>query len=133
MACRPLQDAQFPSLRLTAGAFLYLEGEEFRTSACLEGAMNTTPTYRLESRARSPRVVSTPMEWRARGSRLRPGYGSPTEANLEAFVQKMNASMDPGGVNAHLGCAHHIVSAKIVRQSDGKVMATYEAPAFQVI
>lgn len=95
--------------------------------------MSTTPTYRIESKARSPRVVSTPMEWRSRGSRLRPGYGRPTEANLEAFVQKMNSSMDPGGANAHLGSAHHIVSAQIVRQTDGKVMATYRAPSFQEV
>lgn len=93
----------------------------------------TTPAYRIESQARSPRVVSTPMEWRSRSTRLRTGYGAPTDANLERFVQKMNATMDPGGCNAHLGPNHHIVSARVVRQSDGKVMATYQAPAFQVV
>lgn len=79
------------------------------------------------------------MEWRVRGRRGTTGYGKPTEENLQKFLDTMNASMEPGGCNAHLredDPMFAYVAGRIVRQRDGKVMAEVglmKQPAFEVV
>jgi len=74
----------------------------------------------------------TPMEWRTRARYGIPGYGAPTDANLERYVRRFEADTQPGGANAHLGPT--IISrARIVDQRTGQTVARYEAPRFQVI
>lgn len=79
------------------------------------------------------------MEWRVRGRRGLSGYGKPTEENLQRFLDTMNASMEKGGVNAHLREGDPMfkyVAGRIVRQSDGKVMAEVglmKQPMFEVV
>jgi hypothetical protein len=45
-------------------------------------------------------------------------------------VQATEDSTTPGGVNAHLGVTR-IIAARVVRQRDGKTLATYDAPMFR--
>lgn len=79
------------------------------------------------------------MEWRVRGRRGLTGYGTPTEENLQRFLDTLNASMDEGGCNAHLrddDPMFKYVAARIVRQRDGKVMAEVglmQQPMFEVV
>ena len=86
-----------------------------------------TPAYRVECTATGYGL--TPMAWHVapRGQMVGAGYGKPTTANLEKFVADLNASFQPGGVNPLPGC--RVVTARIVRQSDGQVMARYPTPA----
>ncbi len=85
------------------------------------------PKYVVEVVVYARNVYSTPMIWRKE-------YGRPNEKNLLKFVQESNESVKPGGVNAHLGVNHAIMKAKIrYNRSGGEVIATYNAPMFQVI
>ena len=74
--------------------------------------------------------VQTPSEWRARKRAaavpggFMPAHGTPNAKNLAAYVAKFEASTAPGGVNAHLGVTK-VLSAKIVRQADHEILATY--------
>lgn len=68
----------------------------------------------------------TPGEWRVRARRSVPGMGTPNAVNLKAHVAFVEASTQPGGVNAHLG-ATKILSAKIVDQWSGETVATFQA------
>ena len=103
-------------------------------------ARSTTPAYRIETRTTGCRnYAESPMEWRSRSGRGLTGYGVPNNANLETFVEKMNTSFAPGGANAHLrenDPDYSIVAAQIVRQRDGKVMASVgemTQPLFEAI
>lgn len=89
-----------------------------------------TPAYRVET---NDRCVHGSMEWRCRRRGQVPGYGNPTEANLAKWVEKFNASLKPGGVNEHVGDRARVFKAQIVDQFSGTVVATYEAPMFQVV
>lgn len=89
-----------------------------------------TPTYRVEYSSvvditRGQRVGMTPCAWR------RPD-GRPTAANLERHVRGFEESTLPGGVNAHCGITR-VGSARLVRQADGEVMATYAPPMFEAV
>jgi hypothetical protein len=77
-----------------------------------------TPTYRVELTLASGCWRATPEAWRRH-------YGRPTVANLARFVAAHNASMAPGGANAHLSAEHAIIGATIVRQSTGQRVAEY--------
>lgn len=79
----------------------------------------TTPPYRLEFTA-VDRGAWTPGAWRSESN------GRPTAANLAAYVRETERSTMAGGCNAHLG-ATRILAARIVRQSTGDVVATYDA------
>lgn len=81
-----------------------------------------TPTYRVAIRTTQGHY--TPMEWQVRGRYGMRGYGAPTAANLAAFVHQLEASHEPGGVNAHVGPTM-ILQATIVRQANNLVMAQY--------
>ena len=89
---------------------------------------SVTPTYRVEIES-TPDCHMTAAIWRKE-------YGRPTEANIKVYVEKFNESLKPGGCNEHIGKAHpesRMLGATIVRQADGKVMASYRVPMFQVI
>lgn len=79
------------------------------------------------------------FEWRVRSARGLTGYGAPNNANLQTFLDKMNESMEPGGCNEHLRKSDPMfryVAGRIVRQSDGQVMAEVgemKQPAFEVV
>lgn len=66
------------------------------------------------------------------------GYREPpTIEALEAWRVAMNKSFAAGGSNAHLSAAYHMIPhinwARVVRQSDGKVMAETVMPTFEVL
>jgi hypothetical protein len=84
-----------------------------------------TPKYRVEVRTNNPAVGLTPFAWQ----------GRPTQAKLEAWRQQYNASFQLGGVNAHVSTevVLHIVSAKIVHQATGRVVAETTMPMFEVV
>jgi hypothetical protein len=64
----------------------------------------------------------------------RPSYGKPTSANLGTYRDAFNASLLPGGVNAHLGTGSWLLcNLEIYNQRTGKVEATYVAPMFETI
>ena len=59
-------------------------------------------------------------------------YGRPSSASLARVITDFEASTRSGGVNAHLG-EMQVTAARVVRQRDGAVLATYEKPTFQVM
>jgi hypothetical protein len=90
-----------------------------------------TPTYRVElggvvDITIARRVSVTPQGWDVKR------YGSPTEARLDAFVADFEEATLPGGVNEHCGILR-VGSAKIVRQSDDRVIVEWTCPMFRVV
>ena len=88
------------------------------------------PKYRVEM------TGVTPAAWRVKGYGQVPGYGKPTDANLEKFVHGYAKSLEIGGVNEHvskaLGHVPYPTSARIVDQDTGAVVASWKAGMFQV-
>ena len=87
----------------------------------------TTPTYRLEISI--PKARMTPMAWKSKE------YGKPNAANLEKYIMAFAKSLKPGGANSHITKAYGFqppVAARVVHQSTGNVIATWNAPAFMV-
>jgi hypothetical protein len=60
----------------------------------------------------------TPMAWPTKHA------GRPSDEALRAYVEGFEASTREGGVNAHLG-EEFVLDARVVRQSNGEVVATY--------
>ena len=58
------------------------------------------------------------MEWRTKD------FGCATQDNLAKWMATFNESLEPGGVNEHLGQGRRINHAKIVRQAGGEVLAS---------
>jgi len=89
-----------------------------------------TPPYRLEM----PNV--TAMTWRVKTQFGIPGYGKPNFDNLVKFIRGYSRSLEKGGSNEHisnsLGYVPYPQWARIVRQSDGHVMAEWKAGLFQI-
>ena len=92
-----------------------------------------TPTYRVEvveRRTASSNPAVTRMAWDCRSK------GRPTDANLERYVLAYADSLKSGGVNVHLSESLGFMpiphSARIVRQSTGQVVASWQAAMFQV-
>lgn len=85
---------------------------------------STTPTFRCEMKISSGHC--TPMGWDTKHA------GRPSDATLKAHVEHFEASTKPGGVNDHIG-ATVVWSAKIIRQSTGETVATYQGPMFAVV
>lgn len=60
--------------------------------------------------------------------------GKPTTDNLSDWRDRFNASLKPGGANAHLGPQYHIqCKLEIFDQRTKKVLATFNAPMFETI
>lgn len=63
--------------------------------------------------------------------------GAPNKENLEKWRVAMNDGFNRGGVNYHVslsaGVLVHISHARIIRQSDGEIMADVTMPMFEVI
>lgn len=89
--------------------------------------------YVITVRCADPYMGITPMAWRTRRDGQIPGYGKPNEANLAHWVEMHNRSLEPGGCNEHVGRGARAVSAKIVDQDTGSVVATYMVPLFEVV
>lgn len=70
-------------------------------------------------RVYSTRWSQTHAEWRVNQ------YGSPTPQNIREYVGKYNASLEPDGVNSHLGRESAIYGAKIVDQTTGETVAEW--------
>lgn len=91
-------------------------------------ARSITPTFRIEHRVSGSRPMAmTNSGWRSRKSGPFPGYGRPTEKNLQAYIAKFNASLEPGECNAHVRDSdpeYKLIAARIVRQEDGEVVAS---------
>lgn len=83
-----------------------------------------TPKYRIEL---ADRVMQNPMAWTG---------GRATQANLEKYIFAYAKDLEAGGVNEHiakaLGYVPYPTYARIVKQADGEVMATWKAGTFQV-
>lgn len=77
---------------------------------------SVTPTFRVELHVLGS--VYTPQAWPTKHA------GRPSDATLKAYVEEFEASTRSGGVNAHLG-EEFVMDAKVVRQSNGEVVATY--------
>jgi hypothetical protein len=82
---------------------------------------STTPTFRVEMKATGG--AYTPAAWPTKH------LGRPSDSTLAAYVESFEASTREGGVNAHLG-AVTVWSAKVIRQSNSQVVASYTGPAF---
>lgn len=82
-----------------------------------------TPTYRIEMQG------STAACWRTKDYGQMRGHGQPTAANLTAYVNAFVNSQMAGGPNEHIreALGKPIVPtwARIVRQSDNRVMAMF--------
>jgi hypothetical protein len=78
------------------------------------------------------------MEWRVKAQYGAPGYGKPTLENLDRWIARFEKSMQPGGVNAHLGY-DPVLYAKVVDQRTGEVLVEWrrseqrQESAFQVL
>ena len=87
-----------------------------------------TPPYRLEMSG------SSVQAWRVKDQYGIPGNGKPTRENLIKYLRGFVASLKAGGVNEHiskeLGYVPTPSWAKIIRQSDGQVMAEWELPKY---
>lgn len=59
--------------------------------------------------------------------------GRATDKNLAAWVAKFDASMAPGGSNAHLGPDWVTAAWIAFNTSGGSRVATYTAPSFAVV
>lgn len=60
--------------------------------------------------------------------------GKPSQDTIEAYRQRFNASLKPGGANAHLGeTAHLLCNLEVYDQRTGEVVATHRAPMFETI
>ncbi len=75
----------------------------------------------------------TPAGWRERRQGQIPGDGKPNAANLAKYIETMNVSFLPGGVNEHVGARGRIVSAKLRDHYSNSIIAEWSAPMFQVV
>lgn len=86
--------------------------------------------YRLEM----PNCTS--MTWRVKAQYGIPGDGQPNDANLMRYLLAYVNSLKPGGSNYHvskaLGYIPYPTWARIVRQSDNKIMTSWVQPMFFV-
>lgn len=100
-----------------------------------------TPKYVVEIRHTTPpgcrpfQVVSA--EWQVGTRANRPGYGKPTNVNLERYVMEYVKSIGINGVNAHiskdLGYVPYPTSAFIrLNRSGALPIVTWRAALFQV-
>ncbi len=82
-----------------------------------------TPKYRIEvSYNNGTRCSFTTWERRC---------GRANTKNLEAWRVRMNASFQPGGINAHINV--HISKAELVNQFTGETVAAVNAPMFETV
>jgi hypothetical protein len=86
---------------------------------------STTPRYVVAIRASSSGKTYTRSTWQVRAGNGRTrGDGKPSRENLTKWVRTLEASMRPGGVNAHLG-ADTIHAASVIDQTTGETVAMY--------
>lgn len=82
---------------------------------------STTPRYRVEFTQENlaPGHVAWPDKY----------LGKPTTESLQKWVIDFEASMRPGGCNAHLGF-HPVTKAIVIHQKTGNTVAEWYPPAF---
>ena len=68
---------------------------------------STTPKYRVETNLGN-------FSWDG---------GTANAANLQKYINALNASLEPGGANAHLGNKKKYTKAKLVNQKTNEVVA----------
>lgn len=83
--------------------------------------VNFTVGYRVD------RGLFTEGEWRTRKQGQVPSMGKPSVENLAAHVAHLEASMKPGGCNAHLG-ERTILEAWITDEQTGVRVAFWVRP-----
>lgn len=81
---------------------------------------STTPTFIVKFRCESGSHL-TPHHW-GKGDGARPNT-----AALERWVRRFEESTGVFGCNYHLG-TQRVVSAEVIRQSTGQVVASYAQP-----
>ncbi len=90
---------------------------------------SSTPTHCIEVCTTDLTVMSD-YPWDSKH------YGDANQENLEEWRTTLNDSFQPGGVNEHIsearGVIPHIVSAKLIHQRTGEMVAEteMEMPAF---
>jgi hypothetical protein len=90
--------------------------------------MGRSVAYRFSVRMSVVHGFVTPAGWESKHA------GRPNAANLAKYVELFNASLLPGGCNAHLGESTRCVAAELVDHCRGNaVIATWAAPAFEVL
>ncbi len=92
---------------------------------CSTGMANNTPPYVVRITT-DPVALCSSAEWRCRRRGTLIPHGKPTAENLRVYCAVFEESTKPGGCNAHIG-PHRIVTAEIVDQRTGSVVATYQA------
>jgi hypothetical protein len=78
-----------------------------------------TPAYAIEIDV--PGFIYTPAGWTARE------FGRPTDANLKLYVERFEASTQPGGANAHLGPTKVRAARIYTNRGERKLVASYPA------
>ena len=109
--------------------------DRFASVAERVAGRSTTPKHVFEPLPVFPRFRMTNMAWKTQ-------YGRPSAQNIKKLVLKMNESIEPGGVNDHLGMTGAMYGGKVTDQFSGDVVAEWEdkgiirdyknRPAFQV-
>ena len=91
----------------------------------------STPTYRVEFKDNTSGHYWNQQSWDCRQD------GTPTEANLEQWRIRYNASFQSDGINFHcsksLGKVIHISEARLVRQATGQIVVATRMPMFEVV
>lgn len=86
-------------------------------------------TYRYSVKLTTVTGYNTPAGWATRTSRAHPVpaflTGKPTDGKLARYVADYNASIVPGGVNAHIGPGGRAVAATIFDHNTDTVVATW--------
>lgn len=89
------------------------------------------PTFRIETSfisyvSKRKEILST--AWKVKE------YGTPSATNIKKWIDAMNASMQQGGSNAHLKNGQSdYSSAKIIRQSNNEIVASFSYPSFVTV
>ncbi len=66
-------------------------------------------------------AYNTPMEWRVRRNGVIPADGTPNAANVDKWVKVFEASLQPGGCNAHCG-PDKVTAVSIIDQKIGEIV-----------
>lgn len=99
------------------GALLKAQGVAEMTGVT-EGR-STTPAYVVILHDDTGRALFTPAGWSTRD------YGPPNKANLRKYLVAYNASISPGGANAHLGAQHKATKAAIMTNGPGSMLVAF--------
>ena len=88
---------------------------------------HSTPTFRIEYPSVRDAETERPIGFTSGGWDTK-HCGRPTDASLARWVASLEASMLPGGCNAHIGICV-VRHARVVRQASGEIVAMFRREA----